>query len=78
MLILDTNAVSELMRPGPDPAIASWVAERPTSSLFLTAVTDVFSAITCGKKESWRCLDIGHESERGRAATSSYRQVAND
>ena len=40
MFILDTNVVSELMRPAPDPAIASWVAERATSSLFLTAVTE--------------------------------------
>lgn len=40
MLILDTNVVSELMRPAPDPAIASWVAERAASSLFLTAVTE--------------------------------------
>ena len=40
MLILDTNVVSELMRPVPDPEIASWVAERATSSLFLTAVTE--------------------------------------
>ena len=41
MVILDTDVVSELMRPAPDPAIASWVAERATSSLFLTAVTEV-------------------------------------
>ena len=40
MFILDTNVVSELMRPAPDPAIASWVAERATSRLFLTAVTE--------------------------------------
>ena len=40
MIILDTNVVSELMRPAPDPAIALWVAERSTSSLFLTAVTE--------------------------------------
>ena len=40
MFILDTNVVSELMRPAPDPAIVSWVAERATSSLFLTAVTE--------------------------------------
>ena len=40
MLVLDTNVVSELMRPAPDPAIATWVAERATSSLFLTAVTE--------------------------------------
>ena len=40
MFVLDTNVVSELMRPAPDPVIASWVAERATSSLFLTAVTE--------------------------------------
>ena len=40
MLILDTNVVSELMRPAPNSAIASWVAERATSSVFLTAVTE--------------------------------------
>ena len=40
MFVLDTNVVSELMRPAPDPKIVSWVAERATSSLFLTAVID--------------------------------------
>ena len=36
------NFVRECFAPHPagDPAIASWVAERPTSSLFLTAVTE--------------------------------------
>ena len=40
MFVLDTNVVSELMRQTPDPGVASWVAERATSSLFLTAVTE--------------------------------------
>ena len=40
MFLLDTNVVSELMRPAPDPVIVSWVGERATSSLFLTAVTE--------------------------------------
>ncbi len=40
MFVLDTNVVSELMRPAPDPVIASWVAAHATSSLFLTAVTE--------------------------------------
>ena len=40
MFILDTNVVSESMRPAPHPAIASWVAEQPTSNVFLTAVTE--------------------------------------
>ena len=37
MFVLDTNVVSELMRPVPDPVVASWVANRATASLFLTA-----------------------------------------
>lgn len=40
MFVLDTNLVSELMRPTPDPVVTSWIAERATSSLFLTAVTE--------------------------------------
>ncbi len=40
MVVLDTNSVSELMHPAGHPAVASWVAERSTSSLFLTAVTE--------------------------------------
>ena len=40
MVVIDTNVVSELMHPAGDPAIASWIAERPTSSLFLTAVSE--------------------------------------
>ena len=40
MVVLDTNVLSELMRPAPDPVIASWVAGRATSSLHLTAVSE--------------------------------------
>ena len=40
MVIVDTNVLSELMRPTPDTVIASWVAERATSSLHLTAVSE--------------------------------------
>lgn len=38
MYILDTNVVSESMRPVPEPVIASWVAARAASSLYLTAI----------------------------------------
>lgn len=39
MFVLGTNVVSELMRPVPDPSVASRVAGRVTGSLFLTAIT---------------------------------------
>jgi len=38
MIVLDTNVVSELMRPAPNPAIESWIANRPAASLFFSAV----------------------------------------
>ncbi len=39
MIVLDTNVLSELMRPVPDPAVAGWVASRPASELATTTVT---------------------------------------
>ena len=40
MFVLDTNVVSELMRPTSEPAVASWVAGLATATLFLTAITE--------------------------------------
>lgn len=39
MILLDTNVVSELMRPAPDPHVVAWVDARPTGELFVSAVT---------------------------------------
>jgi toxin FitB len=36
-LVLDTNVVSELMRPNPDPAVVGWLRDHPDAKL--TAVT---------------------------------------
>lgn len=38
MFVLDTNVVSELIRPAPNPAVVAWVGGRPAGSLFFTAV----------------------------------------
>jgi len=38
--VFDTNVLSELMRPAPNTAITSWVAEQTTSTLYLTAVSE--------------------------------------
>lgn len=40
MVVVDTNVLSELMRPTPDTVIASWVGERATSSLHLTVISE--------------------------------------
>jgi|SRR5215510_105986 len=40
MIILDTNVISELMRPAPSPVVASWVAKQPAQELFTTSITE--------------------------------------
>ena len=39
LLVLDTNVVSELMRPRPDPAVLAWVDARPVTAMAITAIT---------------------------------------
>jgi hypothetical protein len=40
MIILDTNVVSELMKPAPSKPVASWVALQAATSLYTTSVTE--------------------------------------
>ncbi len=40
MIILDTNVLSELMRPIPSPQVTAWVAKQPASELFTTTITE--------------------------------------
>ena len=39
MIVLDTNVVSELMRPAPAQVMVAWVDAQPATEMFLTAVT---------------------------------------
>ncbi len=39
MIVLDTNVISELMRPAPEPGVTSWVDSLDVSDVLLTAVT---------------------------------------
>lgn len=38
MIVLDTNVLSELMRPEPHPAVFAWVAAQPRTSLYTTSL----------------------------------------
>lgn len=40
MLVLDTNVVSELMRPEPTPVVAAWIAGRDAAEMYLTAISE--------------------------------------
>lgn len=39
MIILDTNVVSEAMRPEPDPGVLDWIQAQLLETLFLSAIT---------------------------------------
>jgi hypothetical protein len=38
VIVLDTNVLSELMRPEPHPAVFAWVAAQPRTTLYTTAI----------------------------------------
>lgn len=39
MIVLDTNVVSEMMRPEPSVQVVSWVRSQPGTDLYTTSVT---------------------------------------
>ena len=38
MIVLDTNVISELMRPAPEPAVIAWLDTQPTASIWTTSL----------------------------------------
>jgi predicted nucleic acid-binding protein len=39
MIVLDTNVISEAMKPEPDPAVRKWLDEQAAETLHLSSVT---------------------------------------
>jgi len=39
LIVLDTNVLSEMMRPASDPVVTEWLSARPATSLFTTTIT---------------------------------------
>jgi toxin FitB len=39
MILLDTNVLSELMRPAPDPRVREWLDGHPADEVWISAVT---------------------------------------
>lgn len=39
MIVLDTNVVSELMKPLPSPIVTQWIASRDRANFYTTSVT---------------------------------------
>jgi len=40
MIVLDTNVVSELLRPAPAPAVEAWLAGQDGADIYLTAISE--------------------------------------
>ena len=40
IIILDTNIVSELLRPSPEPRIEAWLAAQDSRSVYLTTISE--------------------------------------
>jgi predicted nucleic acid-binding protein len=40
MIVLDTNVISELMRPKPCPQVAAWVAKHAATELATTSISE--------------------------------------
>jgi predicted nucleic acid-binding protein len=38
VILLDTNVLSELMRPAPSVVVREWIASRPATSLYTTSI----------------------------------------
>jgi predicted nucleic acid-binding protein len=57
MVLLDTNVVSELMRPESSPAVLKWFSRQPAQELYSTSVTlaEIFyglELLTAGKRRN--------------------------
>jgi len=40
VILLDTNVLSELMRPAPSPVVVAWVDAQPAQDLWVSSVTE--------------------------------------
>jgi predicted nucleic acid-binding protein len=40
VIVLDTNVLSEVMRPQPSARVLEWMRAEPLASLFTTAITE--------------------------------------
>ena len=40
MIVLDTNILSEVIRPAPEPAVLCWLAAQPAASVLISDLQD--------------------------------------
>lgn len=65
MILLDTNVLSELLRPLPDPAVGRWLDSQPGTSLFTSAITEAelrlgLALMQLGRRRAALAVAIGN------------------
>ncbi len=63
MIVLDTNVLSELMKPRPSPAVLTWIATTEGELLTTTAITEAelrygVAALPAGRRRTALSADI--------------------
>lgn len=63
MILLDTNILSELMRPTPEAAVEQWLADQPAASVFISAITEAelrygLALMPRGKRRSALAVEV--------------------
>ncbi|MFA5984776.1 MAG: type II toxin-antitoxin system VapC family toxin [Methylococcaceae bacterium] len=63
MIVLDTNIVSEAMKPEPNPTVLAWLNEQVAETLYLSSVTLAellfgIAALPSGKRKDMLALAI--------------------
>jgi len=63
VILLDTNVLSELMRPAPDAAVERWLTAQPDTSMFISAITEAelrygAALLPSGKRRSMLTAEI--------------------
>lgn len=63
MIVLDTNVVSEAMKPEPHPAVRAWLNSQATETLYLSSVTIAellfgIGALPLGKRKDMLALTL--------------------
>ena len=56
MIVLDTNVLSEMLRPRPDPIVVDWLARQAPAQVFTTAISEAeihygVSRLEAGKRK---------------------------
>ena len=92
MFVLDTNVISELMRPTPNPVVVDWIAGQAAANLFFSAVGEAelrygLAIMPAGRRRDALASEVGgmlSEDFAGRIlpfdseATRAYARIAAD